>query len=218
MSLKEQLEAVTAGFMEQAPAEVLGAFGAAAEKLAATGLAAQALKPGAKIPTFELPDATGKTVRSSELLARGPLVITFYRGNWCPYCNLELRALQARLADIQAAGATLIAISPEQPDQSLTTQEKNELKFTLLSDRGNGVAKQFGLSFELDATLRPIYAGFGVDLPARNGEAGYSLPLPATYVVAQDGTILNAFVDTDYTKRLEPDTVISWLSQLRAAA
>lgn len=122
MNLASELKAVTDTVRQQAPAEVFMAMEAATAKLAASGLAGKVLKPGKRIPDFELPDATGKIVRSTDLRAKGPLLISFYRGHWCPYCNLELKALQEHLADIVARGGTLVAISPQTPDQSLTTQ------------------------------------------------------------------------------------------------
>jgi peroxiredoxin len=189
---------------------------AATAKLAATNLEAQTLQVGQIMPDFELPDATGTLVYSAELRAQGPLLISFYRGHWCTYCNLELQALQAHLADITDLGATLVAISPQTPDQSLTTQEKHELKFPVLSDRGNGVAQQFGLVFTLDASLLPIYEAFGVDLETHNGDRSFELPVPATYLVAQDGTVLNAFVTVDYRDRLAPETALAWLQQAQS--
>lgn len=217
MSLEKELNAVTENVRQHAPAEVFSVMASDTEKLAASGISERALKPGQRMPSFSLPDATGKTVTSAELLANGPLVISFYRGNWCPYCNLELRALQAQLADIEAAGATLVAISPELPDQSLSTQEKHDLKFPVLSDIGNAVARQFGLVFELDASVRPIYAAFGVDLQSHNGDGSFELPLPATYVVDRDGMVLNRFVNANYRERLEPTTLLSWLDNTETA-
>lgn len=211
MSLATELQAVTENVRQQAPENVFTTMEAATAKLAATGITDQALQTGQTMPDFELPDATGKSVSSSELRAKGLLLISFYRGNWCPYCNLELQALQARLDDITALGATLVAISPESPDQSLTTQEKFDLKFPVLTDTGNQVARQFGLVFTLDESLRPIYNNFGIDITTHNGDQSFELPVPATYLVAADGTVLNHFVDVDYRERLAPETALAWL-------
>lgn len=167
------------------------------------------------MPDFELPDATGKLVRSSVLRTQGALLISFYRGHWCPYCNLALKALQERLADISALGAQLLAISPQTPDHSLSTQQKHELKFPVLSDLGNKVAKQFGLVYTLDASLKPIYEAFGIDLVAHNGDSNFELPIPATYLVAEDGSVLESFLDVDYRKRLAPETALAWLERVR---
>ncbi|MFM7427631.1 MAG: peroxiredoxin-like family protein [Elainella sp.] len=213
MNLELELKAVTETVRQQAPTEVISLMEAATAKLAAAGLVERALKPGQAMPNFELPDATGKLVRSPDLLVQGSLLISFYRGNWCPYCNLELRALQQRLEEIRALGATLVAISPETPDQSLTTQEKHDLQFPVLSDAGNRVARQFGLVSQLDQSLRPIYKAFGIDLAAHNGDQSFELPIPATYLVGADGTVLNAFVNVDYRERLAPETAIAWLQQ-----
>jgi peroxiredoxin len=213
VTLKSDLEAVTQQVKEQAPAEVLAAMEAANVKLAATGLVSRALGKGQAMPEFELPDATGKIVRSRDLLAKGPLVISFYRGEWCPYCNLELKALQDRLDQITAKGATLVGISPQTPDHSLSVQQKHSLKFPVLSDANCAVARKFGLVFTLDESLRPIYTAFGINLKTNNGVDTWELPIPATYVVAKSGRIVEAFVDADYRNRLEPETVLEALNQ-----
>lgn len=214
MNLASELKAVTDTVRQQAPAEVFMAMEAATAKLAASGLAGKVLKPGKRIPDFELPDATGKIVRSTDLRAKGPLLISFYRGHWCPYCNLELKALQEHLADIVARGGTLVAISPQTPDQSLTTQQKHELKFPVLSDRQNTVAKKFGLVYTLDESLRPIYQAFGIDLKAHNGDSSFELPVPATFAVAKDGTVIESFANVDYRERLSLETALSWLDRM----
>ena len=211
MNLATELKAVTDSVRKQAPVEVFSAMEAATAKLATTGLADKALKRGDRMPDFDLPDATGKVVRSADLRSRGLLLISFYRGHWCPYCNLELQALQERLADITAQGATLVAISPQTPDQSLTTQQKHGLKFPVLSDVNNKIAKRFGLVYTLDASLQPIYQAFGIDLQAHNGDSSFELPIPATYLVAKDGTVLESYLDVDYRKRLALETVLGWL-------
>ncbi|MEB3229941.1 MAG: peroxiredoxin-like family protein [Leptolyngbyaceae bacterium] len=130
------------------------------------------------------------------------------------YCNLELRAYQQVLPEIKALGATLVAITPETPDHSLTTTEKNELGFEVLSDVGNHVARQLGLVFTLPERLRPIYTSFGIDVAAHNGDQNFELPLAATYVINTDGTVVHAFVEADYTKRDDPEAVVKVLKQL----
>lgn len=218
MTLATELNAVTEGVRRNLPADVFAAMEAANLKLAASGLADRALRRGKRMPDFELPDANGRLVRSADLRANGPLLISFYRGSWCPYCSLELKALQARLDEITAKGATLVAISPQTPDRSLTTAEKNALRFPVLSDAGNRVARQFGLVFTLDASLRPVYQTFGIDLAAHNGDDSLELPVPATYAIARDGTVLDAFVDADYRKRVEPETILGWFNPVARAA
>lgn len=214
MNLTAELKAVTDDVRKQAPAEVFSAMEAATAKLVVSGLADKSLKRGARIPDFKLPDAAGKIVSSVDLRARGPLLISFYRGHWCPYCSLELKALQERVADITAKGATLVAISPQTPDHSLTTQQKLALKFPVLSDEGNKVAKQFGLVYTLDESLRPIYQAFGINLNAHNGNNSFELPVPATFLIAKDGTVLESYINVDYRERLAPETALSWLDRV----
>ena len=141
----------------------------------------------------------------------GPSWLSFYRGGWCPYCNIELKALQDRLPEIEALGARLVAISPETPDNALTTQEKNEIGFEVLSDDGNKVASAFGLTFRLPDAVNDLYKGFGIDLETSNGEGSQTLPVPATFVIGKGGKVLKAIVDADYTTRAEPDEVIAAL-------
>ncbi len=197
-------------------AETLAIMDSATAELAASGLAERSLGVGDRAPEFELPDATGNPVSLSSLLAGGPVVLAFYRGGWCPYCSIELRALQARLPEITRAAATLVAISPQTPDNSLSTAEKLELAFPVLSDAGNVVARSFGLVFRLPEALRKVYAGF--DLPAANGDDSFELPIPATYVIATDGSVAWRFADADYTRRGEPDDVIAALRAPEPAA
>lgn len=211
MSLLEQIQEMQKGFMEQVSEEKLKIMQSATEKLIKSGIVENCLKEGDKMPAFSLPNAINETVSSSILLNNGPLVINFYRGGWCPYCNLELRAFQEALPEIKDLGAQLVAISPNLPDKSLSSIEKHSLTFEVLSDIGNKVSRQFGLVFTLDAQLQPLYKQFGIDLLAFNGDESYELPMPATYVISSDGIIKLAFVDADYTKRLEPDEVIKIL-------
>lgn len=214
MSLQAELQAFHADFMGRVPAEVAAAMSRSDLALSASGILDGALKAGDQAPDFVLPDARGGSVRLSHALASGPVVLSFYRGGWCPYCNLELRALQRALPELVAAGATLVAISPQTPDQSLSTAEKNSLAFPVLSDAGSHVAKSYGIAFDLAEELRPIYTGFGQALPDRNGDDSWMLPIPATYVIDRDGIIAFAHVDVDYRNRLEPDTVIATLLAL----
>ena len=161
-----------------------------------------------------MPDARGGYVRLNGLLAAGPVVLSFYRGGWCPYCNLELRALQQALPEITRLGATLVAVSPQTPDESLSTAEKNALAFPVLSDAGSATAKSFGIAYDLAEELRPIYTRFGHALPDKNGDEGWVLPIPATYVIDTDGTIALAYVDVDYRNRLEPAEILTALQSL----
>jgi peroxiredoxin len=168
-------------------------------------------EPGDKAPEFVLPDARGREVRLADLLGESRVVLVFYRGAWCPYCNLQLSAFQARLDEIKAAGAELVAISPQTPDNSLSLAEKAELTFTVLSDAGNAVAERYGLRWELSEQDKELYAGVGIDLNETNGDDSMSLPASATFVVNQDGTLAYASVSGDYRFRVGPEEVLAAL-------
>jgi len=192
--------------------DVLDMIDATTADLVATGIANQALKAGDRAPGFALPDHQGNAVRSTDLLASGPVLINFYRGEWCPYCNLELRAYQAQLDRIKVAKATLVAISPMLPDNSLDIAQKNQLAFSVLSDVGNKIAAKFGLVFTVDTRIQAMYLErLGNDLPTLNGDDSFTLPLPATYVIGQDGIISYAYVNADYRLRADPEDVIAAL-------
>ena len=214
MTLKAELDAFRSEFMSNAPPQVREAMTSADMELAASGISRRAVKAGNRVPEFRLPDARGGQVRLRELLAKGPVVVSFYRGGWCPYCNLELRALQNALPAIKLLGAELVAISPQSPDESLSTAEKNALAFPVLSDDGSATAKAYGIAFPLAEELRPIYKRFGHALPDKNGDDSWVLPIPATYVIETTGTVVLAFVDVDYRNRLEPAEIISALGCL----
>ncbi len=182
--------------------------------VSAEAAAASALSEGDEIPTFSLTDATGKRVSSIDLLKSGPVVLVFYRGAWCPYCNLYLRSLQKSLPNIENAGGKLVAISVEEPDTSLSVVQKNELAYTVLSDPKLSTARKFGLVFELPAETNEQYKGFGIDLVKQNNMPKPELPISATYVVGKDGKIAFAHVDADYKKRAEPAAVIKALRSI----
>lgn len=214
MTLSQELANYRQQFLGQVDAPTLATMNQATNDLTNSGILDQTLKVGNPAPNFILPNAHGKSVNLQKYLKQGPVVVSFYRGGWCPYCNLELRALQQALPEIQALGANLIAISPQTPDNSLTTTEKNELTFEVLSDVGNLVAREYCLVFTIPEQLRPIYEQFGIDLPAYNGDQTFELPIPATYVIASDGNIALAFANADYTQRLEPTEIITTLQHL----
>lgn len=218
MNLQDQIKEFQKEFLKDVPDEVLKIILEATEKLTQSGITINSLKGGDKAPSFSLPAVNGKPVSSIQLLEKGPLIINFYRGGWCPYCNLELKAYQKILPEIKELGAQLVAISPNLPDKSLSTIEKNSLTFEVLSDIENKAAREFGLVFTLDDKLRPIYKQFGINIPEDNGDDSYELPFPATYVVSSDGTIVLAFVDADYTKRLDPAEVVRALKALKSKA
>ncbi|MGB8524883.1 MAG: peroxiredoxin-like family protein [Candidatus Acidiferrales bacterium] len=186
------------------------------DRVRAAGTIDAALRVGQMAPDFTLPDAFGNPVAVRTLLARGPVVICFYRGEWCPFCNIELRALQQALPTMEQLGATLIAISPEKPDHGIVAAEKNKLTFPVLSDFGNKVARQFGIVFQIGQELKEFSKNvFKNDIALRNGEDSYELPVPATYVIDTNGVIRFAHVDVDYmTGRAEPGEVISTLKAI----
>ncbi len=217
MTLTEELAEFVKGFAVRAPAERRAAMEKATRDLTASGLADRARGVGDIAPDFTLPDAAGRQVALRDLLARGPVVLTFYRGGWCPYCNMELRAYQRILPELTTLGASLVAISPQIPDKSLSTAEKNELTFPVLSDVGLHVAEAFGLAFDLPAELQPLYAASGNVLPVVNGDGAWRLPIPATYVIGKDGRIMLASVDPDYRNRLDPTEVLAVLAPLPVA-
>ena len=211
MNLTAQIAAYEQQKQANVPSEILAVMEQTTEQLIASHLKDNALQVGDKVTDFSLTNQHGDVTKLAELLASGPVVISFYRGGWCPYCNLELKALNALMPDFKALGAQLVAISPQLPDASLTTAEKNALEYNVLSDVGNQVATQFGLVFTLDERLKPIYAQFGLDIVNANGDDSFQLPLPATYVVNQHGIITYAFAAEDYTLRAEPSDVLNSL-------
>ncbi len=212
-TLLEEIKSYKEAFKQKAPEEKQKLMAQATKELKESGVA-EGLKEGDQVPDFKLPDATGKTVSITEELSKGLVILTFYRGGWCPYCNLELKAYQRELESIKDAGATLIAISPETPDATLSTREKNELEFIVLSDEGNNVAEQFDLVFKMPKYLIEIYKDSGLDVPGHNGNDDWELPKPATFVINQSGKIVFAEVDSDYTKRVEPFKVIEILKNI----
>lgn len=215
MTLKAELDTFRSEFMAEVPPEIRDAMTSADMELAASGITQRAVKAGDQAPDFRLPDARGGHVQLSTLLAKGPVVVSFYRGGWCPYCNLELRALRNALPEIQQLGAQLVAISPQTPDESLSTAEKNQLEFPVLSDTSSATAKAYGIAFVLAEALRPIYTRFQHALPKKNGDDSWVLPIPATYVIDTNGTIVLAFIDVDYRNRLEPAEIVAALEALR---
>lgn len=210
MSLREQLDEMTTQITGQAP-DAVAVFEKDTQRMVDAGVGQDGPKVGDVAPDFELPDQLGRAVKLNDLLAGGPVVVSFYRGNWCPYCNLELAALKSALPAIREAGGGLVAISPQVPDESLSTVEKHGLEFSVLSDVGNVVGRRYGLVFELTESLRPLYASFGIDLEAANGNGSYELPVPGTFVIGRDGVIAAAHVSADYKTRMEPDEMVEML-------
>ena len=214
MLLKEEIKKMQEEMLPQIPDDVLKLLFSKTEELVNSGIAEHTLNEGDGIPQINLPNAVGKAIDVNSMLKDGPVVISFYRGAWCPYCNLELKALQQALPEIKLLDAQLIAISPNTPDNSISSIEKHGLEFEVLTDAGNNIAKEFKLVFNLADELRPIFKQFNFDVPKYNGDESWELPIPATYIVNTDGRIVHSFVNADYTQRMEPNEIISKLKEL----
>ncbi len=213
-ALSDMIDAYNAAKQEKVAAEILETMAQATEDLRRSGIERRALKTGDTMPDFELPNQHGERKRLSDYLAKSPVVLNVYRGGWCPYCNMEMKALHDALPEIQAHGAQLVAMAPETPDKAMSTAERHSIAIDILSDAGNRIAEQMGLVFELPQALRPVYEKIGIDLPAYNGDNSFKLPVPATYIVGQDGVIVYHFVNVDYTQRLEPAEIVAKLATL----
>jgi len=219
MSLQEKLDAFKADFEgKKAPPHVVAIMHKATADLIASGQADRALKAGWRAPKFALPDAHGVVVRSTDLLAKAPLVLTFYRGIWCPYCNMDLQAIEAAAAEIRGLGASLVAISPQAAPNRRKSERENALSFPILSDHGNSVANEFGLRYRLPDDLIAVYKSFGNDLTIGNGEDSWTLPMPARYLIGTDSIIAYAEVNPDYTRRPDPSELLPALRRLRTDA
>ncbi|MEO0529440.1 MAG: peroxiredoxin-like family protein [Planctomycetota bacterium] len=212
-SLQAELDARAAGFAATAPAEMQAAFAQGIDDVRRTGLVETAKNVGDQAPSAVLNSTTGSPVDLSDLWADGHVVVSFYRGGWCPYCNIQLKALQRSLAKIEGAGATLVAVTPEIAEKAVETSAKNELGFTVLSDKDNRLAKAFGIVFELPEVIRPIYEN-RIGLAAYNGNDDNELPLSATYVIDSRGVIRWAFLDADYKRRAEPGDIVAAVKAL----
>ncbi|MEM6823030.1 MAG: peroxiredoxin-like family protein [Verrucomicrobiota bacterium] len=218
MKLNDELKAFKAEFLGKVDKEVISILESAAKDLEEEFAERKSLGVGDLAPNFTLPDAKGHSVTLSERLKDGPAIITFYRGGWCPYCNLELRAYQQILTDIRDAGGSLIAVSPQTPDSSLSTAEKNDLEFDVLSDVGSNVSQDYGVAYKLPQELIDLYNQLGGRLPDFNGTEDWTLPIPATFVIDEDFRVVLAHIDTDYQNRLEPSEALTALKQLRVSA
>lgn len=193
------------------PAAAQAVHARAVAELAEKRLAKSVLPVGGKAPAFELSDQNGKPVASSELLARGRLVICFIRGRWCPFCVGQMEGMNLVLPQIEHAGASLIGISPQTVKQSFFMHDQHRLRCPLLSDTGNLVARKFGLVYRVPEYQQPVYGRAFVNLPFTNGDESWELPIPATYILDRDGTVLFASANEDYTERPEPRDLLQIL-------
>ena len=211
--LQEQLDARKTQWMQSAPEEVQNWYQENQSAIEQSGILGLAVQKGAQAPNFTLKNALGADVSLYEKLKEGPVILTWYRGGWCPYCNITLHYLQENIGKFRKSGAQLIAITPELPDSSLSTSEKHELEFEVLSDVGNVVAQQYGIVY----TLKPEVANLlqnKFDIHAYNGDESNQLPLAATYIIDQNGKVQYAFLDAEYRNRAEPKKMLKVLAKL----
>ena len=196
--------------------EVRAAYAGFMDMLNRAEITAHVLAPGAPMPGFLLPNAEGRLLSSGELLRSGPLVVVFFRGDWCPFCMLMLSALEEALPELHAAGATLAALTPDTGGRALRAKQSHGLHYEVLSDVDNEAAMQFGVVVNPPESYRALLAGTGIDLAERHGNPGGFIPLPATFLVGQDGIIRASWIDLDVTRRVEPAAIIDAVRRLTA--
>ncbi|WP_298953202.1 peroxiredoxin-like family protein [uncultured Nonlabens sp.] len=208
MNLIAQLQSLADDSASRHPGESQEIMSNGIKELKASHIASKSLKTGDKIPAIQLPNQNNELVDVQEILKTNKVVLSFYRGGWCPYCNLELKALQHFLPEIEEKGARLIAISPETPDNSMTTHEKNELTYDILTDKNNELARVMNLVFKLPKDLQGLYKKFGIDLERTQENTSQELPLAATYVIGKNGIIEYHFIEEDYKLRADPKEIL----------
>jgi peroxiredoxin len=211
-SLREQFAERKELISKYVPPEIQAIHARSIAELKQSEIPGRVLRVGVKAPSFELSDHNGKLVSSSELLSKGRLVICFFRGRWCPFCVGQLEAINLILSQIQISGAALVAMSPQTVQQSFFMADQHRLKFPLLSDAGNKVARQFGLTYRVPDYQQAVYKRVFINLPFTNGDSSWELPIPATYILDQDGTIAWTWHSADYTERPEPTDILQKLS------
>ena len=212
--LTKQLQDLRAIEREQVGAKNSALFRTSIDDLSRSGIIQRALQVGGTAPAFSLVNQSGEEISLSDCLANGPAIVSFYRGGWCPYCNIEMKSLQAALSQIKGLGARMLAISPQRPEHGAEMAETHGLTFDLLSDPHNSVAQAFGIVFHLQDEMQSVYDDLGLDIPVRNDDDSFDLPVPATYVIDTTSVIRMAFVDPDYTRRLDPTEIIRTLRSL----
>jgi peroxiredoxin len=216
MRLQDELDARRDKCYENTPPHIWRVRQEAIDDLVSTGIAESAIHAGDHAPEFRLRDPDGKVISSYDLLNRGPVLIFFYRGGWCPYCNLDLRAIQAVAQQFRSSGASIVAVSQQSAHESRSTERMNGLSFSSLVDRGGEVARAFGVRWKLPRELRATEIESGLDLAAVNGEPSWTLTMPARYVISREGIIEYADISADYTRRCDPTELFPVLSQIRA--
>lgn len=215
MSYAEQYQKIVQQFISNLPEDTATTVGKSFKYILSSDFGDKALSEGDKAEDFTLPNAKGEATQLSKLLEQGPIVLNFYRGGWCPFCNLEFKSLHDILPQIKELGANLIGISPELPDNSLDTIEKHQLQFEVLTDVGNNIARQYGIIMDVPEFMRPVYLEWGIDLPKTNGDDTWELPIPATYIIGSDGNIISSYINKNYTERMEPSDIIKTLETLK---
>ena len=215
MTLQARLDAFKENFKNTAPAEAQAIMQAATDSLYDSGILDRVVAVGDKLPPFSLKNQDGVIVSSDDLLKDGPLVINFFRGIWCPYCNIELEALNEVLPQIEESGSRFVTIAPQLEASAKKNKESKNLDFDILVDEGNNYAKQLGIVFSLPQDLREVYTNFKIVLPDHNGDDSWTLPMPARLVIDQSGVVVYANINPDYTERPEPSEVIQVLQALQ---
>lgn len=210
-TLAKQIENLNQELSSQVPQEILEAFGKSIEELMIKGIEDSSIQVGEQMPKFSLPNAFNKIISSEEILKNGKMILVFYRGSWCPYCNLELKFLQDHLSKIKDKGATLIAVSPQNSDHSLSMVEKNNLEFEVLTDADNTFAGKLGIAFQLQDFVLPHYKDLGINLIEFNKNNDNTLPVPAVFIVDKDGVVTYKFLDVNYTNRVDVEELINSL-------
>ncbi|GAB5564801.1 MAG: peroxiredoxin-like family protein [Winogradskyella sp.] len=215
MTLQDSLDKLKAKIEGSMPAENVAIMHQATRDLEDSGIGEGILKVGDKAPVFSLPNQEGNLVSSSELLSNGPLVVTFYRGVWCPYCNLDLGNLKRYNSQLEEQNATMLSISPQLPEFNQKIVEQQRLNFDLLSDSKNTIAYAFGLRWTMVDPLKSLYNDiFRINLPTYNGDESWTLPVPARFIIGTDGIITYAEYSEDYTKRPNPDVLVDALKAI----
>jgi peroxiredoxin len=210
-TLQSQLDLLRQQGQERNP-DLFALSQEAMKQIFETAILDSALGIGNSAPDFSLVNAYGNTIRLQDLLRRGAVVLTFYRGDWCPYCNLTLRAYQAILPEILRHNAALVAVSPQSPKHALSITSKNHLTYQVLSDKDNSTARAYRLIYQIPEILRRAYEAMGFDMIQQHGS--WELPLPATFIIDQNSELRYHFLNVDYTRRAEPAEILSVLASL----